>query len=215
MFITFEGIDGSGKSTQVRRLAQRLEEEGYTPLTVREPGGTEVSERIRSVLLDPDLHIVPMAELLLFSAARAQLVEERLRPALRKGSVVVSDRFYDSTVAYQSAGRELETTDWLAGFNQRVTGGLTPDRTYLIKLTPSLARERGAGQPRDRMEGADLAFYRRVAAAYEALAEAEPERFCRLDGQCSIEALHENIWADLQPRLCARHGTRISNGSSS
>ena len=208
MLITFEGIDGCGKSTQARRLVQRLKKEKYPVLLVREPGGTQLSERVRSLLLDPALEVAPFAELLLFSAARAQLVREAIRPALKEGKVVVCDRFYDSTEAYQGGGRQMEETDWLRSFNRKVAGGLVPERTYLVELPPEQALARSNSE-HDRMEKAGLDFYRRVEQAYASLAEQEPNRFFRLDGGCSIKSLHEQIWADLHPLLEKHNGTPI------
>lgn len=207
MLLTFEGIDGSGKSTQARLLVERLEAEGAAPLLLREPGGTVLSERVRALLLERhDLHIAPLAELLLFSAARAQLVAERIRPALAQGRIVVCDRFYDSTTAYQGAGRRLEDPAWLRVFNRRVTAGLVPDRTFLMEIDPEAAlvrratRQAGADEDPgdDRMEAIGLAFHRRVAAAYAALADEEPTRFLRLDATRPVEALHAQIWPDVQ-----------------
>lgn len=200
MLITFEGVDGSGKSTQARLLVERLASVGHAPLYVREPGGTAVSEQVRTLLLDPALDIVPYAELLLFSAARAQLVAERIAPTLRAGGIVVCDRFYDSTIAYQGAGRQVEDPGWLHDFQRRVTGGVVPDRTYLVAIPPAMARERLQHRAADRMEQAEAAFYDRVAAAYEHLAHAE-ERFVRLDGQLAIDELHAQIWADVSAFL--------------
>lgn len=220
MLITFEGIDGSGKSTQARLLVEHLRSEGHSVLLVREPGGTALSERIRTLLLDPTLDIEPFAELLLFSAARTQLVTEKIRPALHAHQIVVCDRFYDSTTAYQGAGRQLETPDWLRGFHRKVTGGLVPDRTYLVDVPPATAQARrsgpaaGASEP-DRMEAGGAAFYQRVAAAYNALAQEEPGRFVRLDGEQSIEELHAQIRADLQGFMTSQLGTGSpGNGSS-
>lgn len=222
MFLTFEGIDGSGKTTQVRRLAERLKAEGRTPLVVREPGGTELSERIRALLLDETLEVAPMAELLLFSAARAQLVEEKIRPALAEGRPVLCDRFYDSTTAYQGAGRALAAGEraagddaspaagggsdeeggepWLDRFHRRVTGGLAPERTFLLRLSPeeALRRREGAGTGPDRMEAGPARFHQRVADAYDALAARHPERFCVLDATAPPEALHEAIWEEVR-----------------
>lgn len=215
MFLTFEGIDGSGKSTQVRLLAERLRGGGASPLVVREPGGTALSERVRTLLLDEELAVTPMAELLLFSAARAQLVEEKIRPALAEGRPVLCDRFYDSTTAYQGAGRALAErassspaekgaggASWLDAFHRRVTGGLTPSRTYLLRLSPEAAlrrreatRRQGGSGP-DRMEAGPAEFYRRVAAAYDALAQRHPRRVRALDASQPPEALHEAIWRD-------------------
>jgi dTMP kinase len=216
LLLTFEGIDGSGKSTQARRLRQFLQTEGHDPLVVREPGGTALSERVRSILLEPDFNVHPMAELLLFSAARAQLVAERIRPALEAGRIVICDRFYDSTTAYQGAGRGVADPDWLQDFHRRVTGGLTPDRTYLVEVdadTAQARRERD-GASDDRMEAAGADFYARVAAAYEALAEAHPERVMRLDGHRSIDALHKQVRADVE-ELLADRGTPLSRTGSS
>ena len=218
MFITFEGIDGSGKTTQVRRLAARLEAQGAAPLLVREPGGTPLSERVRTLLLSDALDVTPMTELLLFSAARAQLVEERIRPALAEGRPVLCDRFYDSTSAYQGAGRALASPDaspdagderdgddarWLDRFHRRVTGGLTPERTFLLRLSPEAALRRRRDTHRqsdnapDRMEAGPPAFHQRVADAYDALAARHPERFCVLDATEPPEVLHETIWEEI------------------
>lgn len=216
LLITFEGIDGSGKSTQARRLDQYLRDSGFETVMVREPGGTDLSEQIRSVLLQPDCYVHPMAELLLFSAARAQLVAERIRPALDEGRIVICDRFYDSTTAYQGAGRDVAEAEWLQALHRRVTDGLTPDRTYLVEVDPDTARARRDEEApaADRMEAAGPDFYERVVRAYDALADAHPNRFVRLDGRRPIDALHEQVRADVASLLDAR-GTPISNTGSS
>jgi len=201
MLVSFEGIDGSGKSTQVGRIRDRLVERGYRVELVREPGGTPVSERIRDLLLDDRLHVDPLAEMLLFSAARAQLVAERIRPLLEEGCVVLCDRFFDSTTAYQGGGRRLADPDWLNAFHRRVTGGLVPERTYLLAVSAELGASRRTDRPADRMEQAGLAFLGRVEAAYRHLAETEPERILLLDGAAAPDVLTERIWADLAPRL--------------
>ena len=200
MLITFEGIDGSGKSTQAQKLWGRLRKEGRDPLLVREPGGTRLSERVRDLLLDRALHVAPFAELLLFSAARAQLVAECIRPALEHERTVICDRFYDSTTAYQGAGRQLGDLAWLHDFNRCVTGGLVPHRTYFLDIDPAAALARGAPlfMDYDRMEAAGLDFQQRVALAYRSLAREEPARFLLLKGTRSAEALHAQIWDDFQ-----------------
>jgi dTMP kinase len=217
LLITFEGIDGSGKSTQAQRLNARLQEHGADTLLVREPGGTELSEAVREILLRREGRVNAMAELLLFSAARAQLVAERVRPALEAGRIVLCDRFYDSTTAYQGAGRGVADPDWLRGLHARVTDGLVPDRTYLVELSPDEARQRrsSSGVPDDRMEAAADGFYDRVHRAYVDLAEAESDRFVRLDGTASIEVLHARIWDDVTALIDARRGTPFSSDGSS
>lgn len=202
MFITFEGIDGSGKSTQAQLLVDRLDQSGQRVRLFREPGGTKLSERIRTILLDADLRIQPLAELLLFSSARVQLVDEAIRPELNRGGIVVCDRFSDSTTTYQGAGRAVADMGWVKALNHRVTGGLIPDRTYYIAITPAVALERRRGRAdspdRDRMEESDVEFYRRVVSAYEELAATDSGRIIRLDGRTPIDELHEAIWLDVQ-----------------
>jgi dTMP kinase len=217
LLLTFEGIDGSGKSTQARRLDEYLQEEGYETLLVREPGGTAFSERVRSLLLDPSLNVRAFPELLLFSAARAQLVDERIRPALAEGKIVICDRFYDSTTAYQGAGRGAAEPEWLQSFHRRVTDDLVPDRTYLVEvdLDTARARREAGGEGEDRMEASGVNFYTRVIKAYAELAEEHPERIHRLDGRQSIEALHESIRADVEALLDDESGTPVSGTGSS
>ena len=199
MLITFEGIDGSGKSTQARMLEEHLRSEGRNVRLVREPGGPPLAECIRSLLLSHDVEISPFAELLLFSAARAQLVRETIRPALNAGSVVICDRFYDSTTAYQGAGRGLADPAWLDEFHKHVTDGLTPDRTYLIDVSVAVASGRRSGRDEDeadRMESGGENFFERVRAAYLHLAEREPARVLVLDGTLPVDVLHTMIVED-------------------
>src|SRR3954449_4555717 len=175
--VTIEGLDGAGKTTLASALAERL---GATLL--REPGGVEASERIRELVKDPALTVGPRAEALLYAAARAQLVEERLRPALERGELVLLDRFVDSSLAYQGAGRELGVDD-VRAINAFATGGLQPDLTLLLRIDPAQGRARQdhRGEDPDRLELAGDAFFSRIAAAYDALAAAEPDRFRVLD----------------------------------
>ena len=176
--VTIEGLDGAGKTTLATGLADALP----GALLLREPGGVAAAERVRELVKDPDLHIVPRAEALLYAAARAQLVEERLVPELEAGRLVVLDRFVDSSLAYQGAGRELGIVA-VAAINAFATGGLTPDRTLLLRIDPALgrARQAGRGEAPDRLEREEDAFFGRIAAAYDGLAAAEPERFRVLD----------------------------------
>lgn len=194
MFFSFEGIDGSGKSTQAHLLADALRQRGCEVVEVREPGGTALGEQIRSLLLDPNAEITPRAELLLFSAARAQVVAEVVEPALARGAVVIADRFYDSSTAYQGAGRGIAEGQWMSDLHAFATSGLSPDRTYLVDLPPTVAASRRAGRDTDRMEQGDAAFYTAVRAAYLRVAEAE--RVLVLDGTRSVEALNRQIVAD-------------------
>lgn len=208
LLISFEGIDGSGKSTQIGLIKQRLEKMGLPVVLYREPGGTPLSEKVRNLLLDPNLEIDPLAELLLFSAARAQLVKAAIRPALANGAIVILDRFYDSTVAYQGAGRGLLDQDWIRNFNTVVTASVKPDRTYYIAVPPEIAAAR-LGQSKDRMEQTGASFYQRVAHGYENIASAEPDRVVRLDGNAPVNNIHELIWADLTTTMKQLYGTHV------
>ena len=202
MIISFEGIDGSGKSTQTKRLLTRLNQLGKETLFLREPGGTSMSERVRDILLDPSLDIDPFAEMLLFSAARAQLVKEKINPFHARGGIVVCDRFFDSTVAYQGGGRGVADPSWLESFQLEVTGGVIPDRTYFVDITTETAESRlnirfGAEKAADRMEQAGVAFFQRVRNAYLALADRHSHRVCVIDGAGTEDEVENAIWEDL------------------
>jgi dTMP kinase len=180
--ITIEGLDGAGKSTLALGLHSALGERGIRVELLREPGGVPLSERIRALVMDPAFTVDPRAEALLYAAARAQLVRERLRPALDAGVLVLLDRFVDSSLAYQGAGRELGVEP-VRAINLLATGSLAPDRTLLLRIAPADGRARQdtrAGAP-DRLEREDDAFFTRIAAAYDELALAEPERFRVID----------------------------------
>lgn len=195
MFVTLEGVDGAGKSTQARLLAEAL---GPETLLLREPGGTAVGEALRGLLKDPDLELTARAELLLFCAARAELVERVIRPALASGRNVVCDRFADSTVAYQGYARGLDPV--LVGeLNGAAMAGCVPDRTVLLQVAPESAAER-TGERRgadaeDRFEGEGLGFQERIAAAFELIAAVEPERIVTVDAVGSVEAVHARVLA--------------------
>ena len=194
MFFSFEGIDGSGKSTQARLLCDSLRQRGWEVVKVREPGGTDLGERVRSLLLDPESPIHERAELLLFSAARAQLVADVIEPALAHGAVVLADRFHDSSTAYQGGGRGLADWEWMSALHRFVTDGRSPDRTYLIDVSLDVARSRRADRASDRMERSDGAFYDRVRSAYLELSGSE--RVWVLDGAQPVEKLHAQILSD-------------------
>lgn len=203
MFITFEGPDGSGKSTQVQALAERLRGAGYNVLCTREPGGTAIGEQIRQVLHDlKNQAMQPRAEVLLFSAARAQLVGEVLRPHLQTGGVVLSDRFFDSTFAYQGYGHGLDLAA-LHQVTQVATGGLTPDLTVLFDLDPAegLRRRQRGGDEWTRLDAQALAFHQRVRDGYLTLAQAEPTRWVVLNAAGSVSEMQAAVWAAVAARL--------------
>jgi dTMP kinase len=179
--ITIEGLDGAGKSTLAHSLAEKLAR-AHPVRLLREPGGVDVSERIRSLVQDPGLQVAPRTEALLYAAARAQLVQELLEPLLAAGTLVLLDRFTDSSLAYQGAGRSLGI-EQVRAVNLFATGGLAPDRTLLLRISPSAGRERQRDRPGspDRLERESEPFFAAIAAAYEELARAEPERIRCLD----------------------------------
>jgi dTMP kinase len=181
--ITIEGIDGAGKTTLAAGLRDALSTPDRDVRLLREPGGVAASERIRSVVKDPDLAVGARAEALLYAAARAQLVEEALVPLLDSGTWVLLDRFVDSSLAYQGAGRGLGVSA-IQEINQFATQGLTPDRTLLLVIDPALgqARSRHRGEPVDRLEREGQSFYARIQSAYEELAAGEPVRIRTVDG---------------------------------
>jgi dTMP kinase len=201
-FIAFEGPEGAGKSTQVARLAARLREAGGEVLATREPGGTPAGDRIRAVLLDPGVEIDAAAEFLLYAAARAQHVVERIAPALARGVTVLCDRFAASSVAYQGHGRGLDPA-WVHDVNARATRGLVPDRTVLLDLPApaGLARvaTRGAA---DRLERADAAFHDRVRRGFLAEASRQPG-WLIVDAARDEDAVANEIWSRLAPLLTA------------
>lgn len=179
--ITVEGIDGSGKSTLCTALVQEL---GDNALLLREPGGVVLAERIRELVKDPALEVSPAAEALLFAAARAQLVAEKIKPLLAENKIVLLDRFVDSSLAYQGAGRGLGIAA-VSAINELATDGLVPDRTLLLRVDPELAATRMSEG--DRLEKAGANFFADVAQAYDRLAEADPERFRVLDASFSAD----------------------------
>jgi dTMP kinase len=202
VLITVEGIDGAGKTTLVAALADALRERGRDVAVLREPGGAELSERLRALVKDPALTVGARAEALVYAAARAQLVEERLRPLLEGGRWVLLDRFVDSSLAYQGAGRGLGV-EAVRALNAFATGGLTPDRTLLLRVEPSvgLARMGARGQAEDRIERERETFWLACARAYDELAAAEPERWIVLDAAQPPGRVLEAAVAQLSPLL--------------
>ena len=197
MFVTFEGIDGSGKSTQARLLADAVAAEGREVVATREPGGTELGERVRDILLG-DGDVAPWAEAALFAAARAQLVEEVVRPSLARGAFVVCDRYVDSSLAYQGVARGLGL-DAVLELNLPAIGGLLPDRTFLLTLPVDEAVRRSTRRP-DRIEREGLAFLARVDRAYREIAARFPERIVVVDALEAPASIAELIRGELRAR---------------
>jgi dTMP kinase len=216
LFITFEGIDGSGKTTQMRLLAARLREAGHEVLETYEPGGTPIGTQVRRILLDAaNQDLCPTAELLLYFACRAQNVEQWILPALREGQVVLSDRFTDSTLVYQGVGRRLGR-DVVLALDRIACHGLQPDLTLLIDidLETSLARAQARNRTlldqdqsfaETRMDDQEVAFHRRVREAYAELAAAEPQRIVVMDGRRDVATLAKALWDVVAVRLKRLH----------
>ena len=208
LFITFEGIEGCGKSTQVERLAKRLAKEGHETLTLREPGGTPIGEAIRDVVKFPPGHnpISPDTELLLMNASRAQLIQQAIRPALTNGAVVLCDRFYDSSLAYQGHGRGLDLVKVQKAIDLAIDG-TKPNLTLLLDIPLSVSqarvsdRHQSTGEGQDQFDQAGDAFFERVHAGFHVLAKGEPERYRVIDGTQSPEAVAEAVWDCIEPLL--------------
>ena len=205
LFITFEGTEGCGKSTQINALAARLQNQGQQVLQTREPGGTPLGEAVRNLLHHDKAGagMSPEAELLLFTASRAQLTRERILPAIAKGEIVLCDRFMDSTTVYQGVARQIDSQA-VAAINRFAVGEARPDLTILIDLSPEVGMARVHARcdgELDRIEQEAIEFFQAVRTGYLKLAESEPERFLVLDGSASVETLERQIWAAVQPRL--------------
>ena len=191
--ITFEGIDGSGKSTQIQMLENEFNKLGVEYKTFREPGGTELSEKIREILLDKEnIELISTAESLLFAAARAQLTAEQIKPAIEKGEFVICDRFTDSTIAYQGYGRGLDIKQ-LEEINYIATAGLTPDITFILDISPEAAAVRMEAEASDRMEETGVDFFRRIRGGYRQIKEQNPNRYRLINGEQSPENVFKEI----------------------
>ena len=199
LFITMEGTDGSGKSTQISMLKTYLENKGYDVVFVREPGGTKIGEKIRKIILDNENDEMDyMAEALLYAASRAQLVNQIILPALKKGSIVLCDRFVDSSIVYQGIGRELGEPN-VAKINYIATGGLKPDITILLNISPDKAIERKKQQKElDRLEQQKYSFYKKVYSAYINLAKKNRNRIKLIDASKDIQTIHNNIIIEIE-----------------
>lgn len=192
LFITFEGGDGSGKSTQIEKLKDYLEDKGFRVILTREPGGTKISEDIREIILDSrNTEMSDMTETLLYAAARAQLVEQVIRPAVERGDMVICDRFVDSSMAYQAYGRGLGDIVW--DINKNAIGDCMPDLTILLRLDPEAGMGRISGRKQDRIELSSSDFHRRVYEGYLALEKRFPDRIKGIDASRGIEEISEEI----------------------
>lgn len=207
MLITLEGPDGSGKSTQIGLLVEKLRSEGYTVIQTREPGGTAIGDQIRQVLHDlKNTAMHPHAETLLYAASRAQLVAQVIRPHLEAGGIVICDRYSDSTLAYQGYGHGLDLNA-LKAILTFATGGLKPDLTGYLDLSveDGLQRRKNAAEDWNRMDAMAVEFHRRVRAGYEKLIADEPERWFRVNASQDIESIHQELYAVVQARVKALH----------
>jgi dTMP kinase len=225
LFITLEGLDGSGKTTQIKRLASWIEQRGLDPVITRQPGGTATGDRIRALLLDSSsTPVSPMTEMALMFADRAQTIAEVIEPALAAGRIVLCDRFTDSTEAYQGGGRQLGS-ETVLDLHRLICGGLQPDLTLLLlpSLQASLARARRrnerqaseTGQDENRFEQEQSQFFRRVWEKYREIARREPQRVVLIEGNLTIDEVHEQIVEAVSERLLAVHSRTTSPHGSS
>ena len=212
MFITFEGLDGAGKTTQIERLRRRLEDLGTRVVMTREPGGTPIGDALRAMLLDPgQTSLSPHTEALLYAASRAQLLAEVIRPALNESGIVICDRYVDASIAYQGAGLQLGT-EAVGSVNAFATGGLQPDLTILMDLPVDESRHRVSESLRttgpDRIEQRDAEYFGRVRKAFREIAQHEPHRVVVVDARKTPEELEQEIWYLVSNRLNIIKGTR-------
>ncbi len=195
-FIVFEGVDGSGKSTQIKLLEEKFEQYSISFSTFREPGGNLLSEKIREILLDKDISICDESELMLFLAARGQNTEEGILKQLSKGKFVICDRYSDSSMAYQGFGKELDK-DFINSCNKFVTKGMTPSITVILDISRDLSKDRDDSE-NDRMENNSNTFFMKVEEGYRKIAKAYPSRYLLIDGSLGISQIHELIWSKIK-----------------
>lgn len=200
MLISFEGIDGSGKTTMVKMVSDWLREQGYAVTNIREPGGTSVSEKIRSILIDPDNEISDTSEVLLFMAARAQVTEKIVKPALSRGDIVVADRYIDSSVAYQGHARGLGY-ERVEELNRIATDNTIPSVTFYLLIPTEVAKERMGDVGLDRVERLGVGFQKKVAKGYDKICLLNPKRFVKIDSNRQIEEIFAEITAEITERL--------------
>ncbi len=209
-FLSFEGIEGTGKTTQARLLFERLSGEGHDVVLTFEPGGTVIGSRIREILLLPEhREMSAVTELLLYNAARAQHLAEKIVPALKEGKIIITDRFSDSTVAYQCYGRGIDKS-LIMSLDRLATGGLLPELTILFDLdvAKGLSRNKGANKT-DRLEMEDIAFHRKVREGYLEIAKADPGRISVVDASLPEAEVHARVWEIVKERLKAKEGERL------
>ena len=193
MLITFEGIEGCGKTTQIDLLGDHLLRQGYSVVKTREPGGTSFGEALRKLLLTKDMNVGPMCELMVFMAMRAQHMDEVILPAIKEGQIILCDRFTDATYAYQGSGRKIET-QVIDTLNAMVTKGIRPNLTILLDIPVEKGlKRRAAASDMDRIEAEEISFHQRVRKAYGRLAKEDPKRFFVVDANLKIEAIHDLI----------------------
>lgn len=200
MFISFEGIDGSGKSTQISLLKERLESDGHKVISLREPGGTELSEKIRELLLHKEYELNSRTELLLFESARAYLTYTIIKPALESGYIVLTDRFYDSTIAYQGYGRGLDL-EFINSCNNFAVEGTIPNITFYLKINLNTSNSRRILDTKDRIENSGVEFYERVLNGFNKIAESNKNRFFTIDAESNIDFIHNEIYDIVTKKL--------------
>ncbi len=209
MIITFEGIDGSGKSTQIELLKDYFKLKAIDAIFLREPGGTELSEKIRAILLDNNNNINPISEILLFEAARADLTEKVIIPEHKAGKIVVLDRYFDSTTAYQGYGRGLDLSI-VNMLNSFATQNITPDLTFYISVPYQVSQERTTDKNNDRMENSGEDFYHKIIDGFEQLSKINPKRFFKIDGTLPIQIIHQKICEIVNYKLMKNNINNLS-----